>query len=217
MLQEIMIFDLFCDRAFSSRGSLNKMSGLPTPSKSKTSKVVPRGQASKDAAVNGRSSGMSTPGAVSRENSFTKSQLPVMKRESSTPNMKQSSSKPQISRESSIPQIKRESSTPVMKLESTRTPAKASSTPGVVKREGSASQIKRPAATGVRPRGASATADESLKVGDRINISGTSKNGIIQFIGETRFANGKHNNCFSLVLMSKEPDFTYHKILVYLF
>ena len=185
-----MIFDLLCNRAFSSRGSINTMSGLPTPSKSKTAKVVARGQTSKDAAVNGRSSGMSTPGAVSRENSFTKSQLPVMKRESSTPNMKPGSSKPQISRESSIPQIKRESSTPVMKLEPTKTPSRVSSNPSVVKREGSASQIKRPTATGVRPRGASTIADEPLKVGDRINISGTNKNGVIQFIGETRFANG---------------------------
>ena len=175
------------------------MSGLPTPSKSKSAKVVPRGQSSKDGAVNGRSSGMSTPGAISRENSFTKSQLPVMKRESSTPNMKHDSSKaqmtresstPHIKRESSIPQIKRESSVPQLKQESLKTPTRVASTPGVVKREGSASQIKRPAA--VRPRGAASSADEPLKLGDRVNISGTSKNGVIQFIGETRFANGRN-------------------------
>lgn len=177
------------------------MSGLPTPSKSKLSKIIPRGQASKDASVNGRSSGMSTPGAVSRENSFTSSQLPVMKRESSTPNMKQStkpqmgreSSIPQIKRESSVPQLRRESSTPQVRKEPAKTPSRAPSAPGLVKREGSASQIKRPASTGVKPRGASAgsSADEPLKIGDRVNITGTSKNGVIQFIGETRFANGE--------------------------
>ena len=188
------------------------MSGLPTPSKSKLSKIIPRGQASKDAAVNGRSSGMSTPSAVSRENSFTSSQLPVMKRESSTPNMKQSSkpqlgresSIPQIKRESSVPQLKRESSTPQVRKEPTKTPSRTPSVPGLVKREGSASQIKRPASTGVRPRGVSAgsSADEPLKIGDRINITGTSKNGVIQFIGETRFANGIFGFYLTFILYS---------------
>lgn len=175
------------------------MSGLPTPSKSKSSKIVPRGQASKDSAVNGRSSGMSTPGAVSRENSFTKSNLPVMKRETSTPNMKLESpqppmkretSIPKIQRESSIPQIKRESSTPQIKRETSKSTSKVPSTPGVVKRESSASQIKRPASAGVRPRGASVNTDEALKIGDRVTLTGTTKNGVIQFIGETRFAKG---------------------------
>lgn len=170
------------------------MSGLPTP-KSKSPKIVARG--GKDATQNGRSSGMSTPGSVSRENSFTKSHLPLMKREISTPNMRQSSSQlkressiPHIKRESSTPQLKRESSTPQIRREAAKTLSKVPSTPSSLKREGSASQIKRPASTGIKPRGSSASLEDAFRVGDRVNITGTTKNGAIEFIGETRFAKG---------------------------
>ena len=175
------------------------MSGV-TPGKAKSTKVVPRGQASgsKDDVSSGRSSGIPTPGAVSRENSFTRSQLPVMQRESSIPKIKRESSIPQITRESSIPKIKRETSVPQLRRDGSKTPSQTPSkkeVQGVVKREGSLSQIKLPASSSVKPRTSStnssnAKSTDDLKIGDRVNINGTPKNGVIQFIGETRFAKG---------------------------
>ncbi len=181
------------------------MSGLPT--KTKTTKVVPRGQAqgagSKEEISNGRSSGIPTPGAVSRENSFTKSHLPVFKRETSTPNLKRESSIPQIKREESSPQIRSASQKYAQKTPSrpsSAQPTLKKETPGLIKREGSLSQIKKTTTPAVRPRGAATAAAKStppggkqgeiLKVGDRVNISGSTKNGVIQFVGETRFAKG---------------------------
>ena len=192
------------DRAFSSQGSFNKMSGTPS-NKAKTSKIVPRGTtaSSREDLSNGRSSGIPTPGAVSRESSFSKLQQPVFKRDTSTPNMKRESSTPKIKREDSMPHLK----TPSQKS-TQRTPSKPTSAPSLQKketpsllgrREGSFSQIKKGTPAVVKPRGSTmalstpptAKTTDNLKVGDRVSITGSSKQGVIQYIGETRFAKGK--------------------------
>ena len=175
--------------------------------------------------IDGRLSGFSTP-SVSRENSFTKSQLPVMKRESSIPQIKRESSVPKIRRELSTPQMKRESSIPQIKQKGSATPLsskvssklskdnhRSNSIPAAPtpRGESSQTQIKRRTAD-VQPRKPATETPSritgeigprlplpavsgksgNLKIGDRVSISGSgsTKKGVIQFIGETRFAKG---------------------------
>ena len=124
---------------------------------------------------------------MNRENSASK--LPVFRREASMP---------QIKRESSIPKIKREttdfrrpaSATPKHAVQAT---PRGSNAPIVIE-----TTPKTVAQTKVSGRNISAKGTRSgisgisdaVMIGDRVSITGTIKKGIVQFVGETRFAKG---------------------------
>ena len=132
---------------------------------------------------------------LSRENS--ESRLPVFRREASMP---------QIKRESAIPSIRREKSELEKRDRTTKTPAKTLlkknsvpvtprapvitpqdlETPKTVAQRKVA--VRNIAEKGTRS-GVSGIS-KVIMIGDRVSITGTEKKGVVQFVGETKFAKG---------------------------
>ena len=130
-----------------------------------------------------------------RENS--ESRLPVFRREASMP---------QIKRESAIPSMRREKSelerrdrttktpakTPVKKTSVPATPRAPVITPQDLETPKTVAQ-RKVAVRNIAEKGTRSGVSGISKVimiGDRVSITGTEKRGVVQFVGETRFAKG---------------------------
>lgn len=174
-------------RPSSKTGFFHRSSSRPlrdmSNSKLKTPSAIarPRGEG-----ISRPSSAMAgeTPTRPSMQRENSASRLPVFRREASMP---------QIKRESSIPQIKREKSDLQKPRKTTNAMPRGSKTPIIpVTTPKTVEQRKvserNNAAKGTRS-GVSGFSN-SIMIGDKVKIISNQKRGIVQFVGETKFAKG---------------------------
>lgn len=119
---------------------------------------------------------------IQREHSA--SRLPVFRREASMP---------QIKRESSIPQIKREKSDLTKSKKSGMVTPRGSKTQIVTHTTPKTVEQRKVSERNIAAKGTRSGVSgfsETVMIGDKVIITSNQKKGIVQFVGETRFANG---------------------------